>query len=87
MFSKAIQMGGTDWDEQLPFVLFAYRCCKQKSTRGSPFFMLYGRDPVLPTEEAPSQPVYADYPSQIVQNLGKSVTERPESLEATKETA
>ena len=40
--------------------------------------MLYGRDPVLPTEEALSQPVkrcylkYDDYRSQIVRNLSEA---------------
>ena len=66
MLSKTTQPGGTDWDERLPFVLFAYQCCEQEYTRESPFFMLYafmlyGRDPVLPTEEALSQPVKKCY--------------------------
>ena len=61
MLSKTTQPGGTDWDERLPFVLFAYRCCEQESTGESPFFVLYGRDPVLPTEEALSQPVKRCY--------------------------
>ena len=47
---------GRNWDEKLPFVLFAYRTSVQESTKGSPFFLLYGRDPVLPTEEALSPP-------------------------------
>ena len=78
MLSKTSQPGGSDWDERLPFVLFAYRCCEQESTRESPFFMLYGRDPVLPTEEALSPPVercyleYDDYRSQIVNNLSEA---------------
>ena len=69
MLSKTSQPGGSDWDERLPFVLFVYRCCEQESTHESPFFMLYGRDPVLPTEEALAQPVkrcyleYDDYRS------------------------
>ena len=29
-------------------VLFAYKANAQHSTRGSPFLLLYGRDPVLP---------------------------------------
>ena len=78
ILSKTSQPGGSDWDERLPFVLFAYRCCEQESTHESPFFMLYGRDPVLPTEEALSPPVkrcyleYDDYRSQIVHNLSEA---------------
>ena len=49
---------GCNWDKHLPYVLFAYRASKQQSTQESPFFLLYGRDPRLPTEAAlsPSKP-------------------------------
>jgi len=40
----------------LPHVLFAYRVSPQETTHESPFFLLYGRDPQLPTEAALSQP-------------------------------
>ena len=46
----------------------------------TPFFMLYGQDPVLPTEEALSQPVkrcyleYDDYRAQMVRNLSEAWT-------------
>ena len=38
-----------EWDQQLPLLLFAYRSSVQESTKESPFFLLYGRDPQLPT--------------------------------------
>ena len=78
MLAKTTQPGESDWDDRLPYVLFAYRCSKQASTRESPFFMLYGRDPMLPTPEALSKPVdrcymdVDDYCSQLVQNLSES---------------
>ena len=50
MLAKTVQRGGRDWDQRIPYVLFAYRASLQKSTQESPFFMLYGRDPRLPTE-------------------------------------
>ena len=50
MLAKTVQSGGRDWDHQLPYVLFAYRASLQESTQESPFFLLYGRDPRLPTE-------------------------------------
>ena len=34
----------------IPFLLFAYRASVQESTRESPFYLLYGRDPRLPTD-------------------------------------
>ena len=50
MLAKSVERGGKDWDERLPFVLFAYRASQQQSTLESPFFLLYGRDPRLPTD-------------------------------------
>ena len=51
MLSKKVALSGKDWDIQLPYVLFAYRASAQHSTGESPFFLLYGRDPMLPTTE------------------------------------
>ena len=52
MLAKTAKKGGRDWDTHLPYVLFAYRASEQQSTQESPFFLLYGRDPRLPTEAA-----------------------------------
>ena len=52
MLSKTVESGGRDWDERLPFIFFAYRASPQQSTGESPFFLLYGRDPQLPTDAA-----------------------------------
>lgn len=37
-----------NWDEIIPFVLFAYRNSIHSSTHETPHFLLYGRDPILP---------------------------------------
>ena len=50
MLSKTAKQNGKDWDSCLPFVLLAYRTSPQTSTGESPFYLLYGRDPRLPTE-------------------------------------
>ena len=52
MLAKTADKNAGDWDQQLPYVLFAYRASQQESTKESPFFLLYGRDPQLPTEAA-----------------------------------
>ena len=52
MLAKSVEKDGKNWDERLPFVLFAYRSSPQASTGESPFYLLYGRDPQLPTETA-----------------------------------
>ena len=49
MLSKKVLWSGKDWDIQLSYVLFAYRACPQQSTGESPFFLFYGRNPILPT--------------------------------------
>ena len=51
MLSKTVKKNGRDWDQQLPFVLYAYRTSPQASTGESPFYLMYGRDPRMPTEE------------------------------------
>ncbi|KAE8876932.1 hypothetical protein PF003_g38990 [Phytophthora fragariae] len=42
----------SDWDLYLPRVLFAYRTSYHDSLGDTPFFSLYGRDPVLPLDLA-----------------------------------
>ena len=56
MLAKSAQQGGKDWDLRLPYVLFAYRTSPQTSTGESPFYLLYGRDPHLPSDSALNAP-------------------------------
>jgi hypothetical protein len=42
----------TDWDVYLPRVLFAYRTAYHEALGDTPFFSLYGRDPILPMDLA-----------------------------------
>lgn len=44
MLQKFVSDTGKDWDQWLPFVLFAYREVPQSSTGFSPFELLYGWD-------------------------------------------
>ena len=50
MFAKSA-VKNSNWDTHLPFLLFAYRATVQESVRESPFYLLYSRDPRLPTED------------------------------------
>ena len=67
-----------DWDERLPFLLFVYRVSAQESTKESPFFLLFGRNPRLPTESVLTQPrsMYTidldDYKTALVSHLGSA---------------
>jgi len=44
MLSKLIGKESYNWDNMLPYVLFAYREVPQSSTGFSPFELLYGRE-------------------------------------------
>ena len=74
MISKCCEKS-KDWDKQLPYLLFAYRANVQDSTKESPFFLLYGRDPRIPSESAlncPATPYMVDlddYKSELTSNL------------------
>ena len=37
------------WDNVLPYVSMGYRMSKQKSVGYSPYFFLYGREPLFPS--------------------------------------
>ena len=56
MLAKTVAPG-VEWDDRLPYVLFAYRVTQQAYTGESPFFLLYGHDPQLPSEVALTPPV------------------------------
>jgi hypothetical protein len=40
----------TDWDLYVPHVAFAYNTSRQDTTKVSPFMLVYGRDPILPSD-------------------------------------
>ena len=78
MLAKRVSPGTIEWDERLPYVLFSYRASLQSSTGESPFYLLYGRDPQLPTETALSVSVdrsiveLDDYKSQMVEKMSSA---------------
>ena len=78
MLAKTVRKGGDDWDERLPYVLFAYRTSLQDSTKESPFFLIYGRDARLPTEAALAPPVAREeldvdsYKSEVVERMSSA---------------
>ena len=52
MLSMYISSDHRNWDAILPFVTFTYNRFKQESTRYTPFFLLYGREAMLPVDAA-----------------------------------
>ena len=51
-----------DWDHFIPYALFAYRTSVQASTKETPFYLMYGRDPRLPIDASllEAQETYQD---------------------------
>jgi len=77
MLSMYINNLQSDWDIFLNFVLFAYNTAEQDSTKFSPFYLLYGRKPKLPFEQALIQSknrMYID-PSDYITEVSKMLTD------------
>ena len=87
MISKSFTRSD-DWDERLPFLLFAYRVSAQESTKESPFYLLFGRNPRLPTETTLTQPAspytvdLEDYKTLLVSNLKSAWAAAKASIES-----
>ena len=72
MIAKSTDPNGMEWDKKLPLLLFAYRSVVQDSTKESPFFLVYGRDPRLPTSTLLEQPLATyteDYRTELLSTL------------------
>ena len=86
MLAKSVSPGVSEWDERLPYVLFTYRASMQLSTGESLFFLLYGRDPRLPTATVLSPPLdrrvleLDDYKSTLVRELSSAWTRAQEAV-------
>ncbi len=67
---------GHDWDRHLSYVLYAYHVSVQESTRESPFFLLYGRNPTLlealSRERSPYVLDLDDYKTELVAGLSRA---------------
>lgn len=74
ILSKYVGSKHKDWDVYLPFALHAYRTAIQTSTKFSPHYLLYGREPVTPLDVAlfpkpPETKSIPDYIKNLLDNL------------------
>ena len=78
MLAKTVEQGGKNWDLRIPYVLFAYRASLQTSTHESPFYLLCGRDPQLPTNALMQPPANRqltdtdDYKTQLSLHMAEA---------------
>ena len=78
MLAKRVEHHEQDWDHHLPFTLFAYRASLQESTQESPFLLIYGRDPRLPSSlnlevELPRERIDLDgYKEEMMESLSEA---------------
>ncbi len=61
-------------DRFIPFALFAYCTAMQDSTKETPFYLVYRRDPCLPLDVVLSAPIskYAsvdDYKQEVIRRI------------------
>ena len=48
--AKFTGAGQRDWDHYIPYALYAYRTSEHASTRETPFYLTYGREPYNPMD-------------------------------------
>ena len=63
MLATLLEPSQRNWDEILPYVLYAYRTSIHAATGDTPFYLMYGRDAINPTDIALREglnPAYAD---------------------------
>ena len=80
MLNKTIHDNESTWELVLPRCVFAYNSSRQSSTKYSPFYLMFWRNPILPNENAFGETAstfdkYVEIPSdqidKTVENLKK----------------
>ena len=86
MLAMYVSKHQRDWDRFIPFALFAYRTAVQESTKETPFYLIYGRDPCLPLDVVLSAPIskYAsvdDYKQEVIRRTQEARYVAQQSIE------
>jgi len=77
LLAMYVERHQTDWDELLPYVVFAYRTLYHPTVKEVPFFLLYGYEPILPHQmhELPphlNQSLAAQERNKVAQHLNEA---------------
>ena len=59
MLSAFVNENHRDWDDQLPFVMMAYRSSEHETTGVTPNLMMLGRETTIPLDLAYDMPTHA----------------------------
>lgn len=90
MLSHYISQSQQDWDEWIPYVLLAYRSQVHSSTGYTPFFLLHGRDIVLPFDDilkakTIKYDVSTNYASELMARLNQVFVYVRENMQKSKD--
>jgi len=86
--AKYAQTQESDWDVFIPTTLFAYRTMQQDTTKYEPFYLLYGRNAVLPVElniQTADDPVGSDNDTPLSRRVTRITSLLPEAWQKAKE--
>lgn len=88
MLGKRVFSDQSAWDQVLHSCLAAYRVSKNETTKYTPYFLLYGRDPVLPIDTL-LQPRYRyhgdEYVPQMFENLHNAFKHVTQNIQQSQE--
>lgn len=74
MLSHYVRADQKDWDQWIPYCMFAYNTAKHESTDETPFYLLYGRNADLPDLLYEPPPVNYDTPQNYCHELRHRLT-------------
>lgn len=85
-----INSNQTDWDDYVPLAMFNYNTLVHSSTKFTPFELIFGHKPILPssiTSKIDTRYTYNTYHDQLKYRLNKSYEIAQQNLKSSKETS